>query len=428
LAYLDSNATNNVITSVSANGSLMIEPGCQGRSQVNKAPTCAYILPSTSGGGMSPIRITFSQATALAAKSWVYMAEFQPNLSGDIGLDNAGSCYQPSAASLVGPPFTSSAISDVTCEAVISAAANYAQIHVNAVSPPYDAGAYLPGGFLGFACAASNVVPTWKASSPTTAIAMGFSIGLNPDPSPSWEQTFIDFEGGSGGKAPSEATLRTSTHGWQAGHWDTSQVNTMVYATAANHPLQNPTGRLLGDGNDYAPDTGTLGVKITGAAPTAQRDYITYNWSYSNLTDMTVGAWYYTDLPAVGSDNDSLSIHGYGQQFASANCYGNAKFGRYIGLETPNGNGPPIRIKSKTWYWIQVHWRFDGFYFNHAITVRDEAGNLIGTSSHGPYSAPVDYPSYSNIGKANRSTMANGRIQYLDSIKISLVGDDPIGQ
>ena len=156
LAYLHSDATNNVIGSVSANGMLVKEPGCQGRSQVAVSPNCAYILPSTSGGGMSPITVHFSQTTAASSQSWVYIAEFHPNTSGYINLDNAGSFYQ-SARALVGPPFTASASSDVTCEAIISSDSNF--IQVNAVSPPYDANAYLPGAFLGFSCAASKFVP-----------------------------------------------------------------------------------------------------------------------------------------------------------------------------------------------------------------------------------------------------------------------------
>jgi len=203
----------------------------------------------------------------------------------------------------------------------------------------------------------------------------------------------------------------------------------MVYAAAASHPLQHATGRLLGDGINYASGTGTLGIKITGAAPTAQSDYISYSWSYSNLTDMTIGAWYYTDLPETsGSDNDCLSIHGFNNQFAAINCYGADGIGRYIRLETPAGNGPIIKISSRTWYWIQVHWHFDGTYFTHSVAVRDTTGNLIGTSTYGPYEAPADYPGYSNIGKRNRSSMANGKIQYLDSIKLSLVGEDRISQ
>ena len=187
LAYLHSEATNNVITSSSAIGKLVIEPGCQGRSQVAVSPTCAYILPSTSGGGMSPIRVHFSQTTAASSLSWVYMAEFHPNTRGYINLDNAGSFYQPSATTLVGPPFTASASSDVTCEAIISSGVDFIQI--SAVSPPYDLNAYLPGGFLGFSCGASKAVPTWTPASATAALAMGFSIGLNP--SPGKEETFI---------------------------------------------------------------------------------------------------------------------------------------------------------------------------------------------------------------------------------------------
>jgi hypothetical protein len=425
LGYLDSDWRTNGIASSSAIGRLVREPGCQGRSQVNVSPTCAYILPSTSGGGTSPITVTFSQRTTARSESWAYLAEFHTNTSGYINLDNTGSFFQPPSTRIVGPPFTASASSDVTCEAIISSGDNF--IHFNAVSPPYDLNSYFPGEFLGFSCGASKVVPRWTPASETAAIAMGLSIGLNP--SPGKEETFIDFEGGRDGAAPTEVTLRASTHGWQGGHWDTAHVKTMVYATAASHPLQHATGRLLGDGINYAGRTGTLGIKITGRAPTAQSDYIRYDWSSSNLTDMTIGAWYYTDLPAIaGSCNDCLSIHGFNNEFAAINCYGAAGVGRYIALETPAGNGPVIKISSSTWYWIQVHWHFDGTYFTHSVTVRDTIGNLIGTSTYGPYEGPADYPAFSDIGKSNNSPMAKGKIQYLDSIKLSLVGDDSIGQ
>jgi hypothetical protein len=350
------------------------------------------------------------------------MAEFHPNTAGNAVLDNAGSFYQPSAASQLGPPFTSSGESNVTCGAVMSSGSFF---YVGAASLPYDANAYLPGGRQGFSCATSSNVPIWKPASPTAVIAMGFSLALNP--SPGKEQSFIDFEGGQDGVAPTEATLRASTHGWQGGLWRTSNIKTMVFATAANHPLQNPAGRLFGDGINYASGAGTLGIKITGAAPTAQTDYISYSWSNSKLTDMSAGAWYYTDLSARDqSSNDCFSIHGAVQQFAAVNCYGGLT--RYIRLETPAGNGSIIKISSSTWYWIQIHWHFDGISFKHTVTVRDTGGTLIGTSSYGPFTALADYPAYLNVGKVNHSTMTNGRIQYLDSIKISLVGEDPIGQ
>jgi hypothetical protein len=424
LAYLNSDQQDNVISSVSASGTLVVEPGCHGRlAGSSRAPSCAYILPTTSGGGTSPITVNFSYATAPSSTSWAYLAEFQPNSTGAYAnLDSAGAYYQPSAATQPGPPFTSSASSDVVCEAITVSKF----VNVNAVSSPYDSNAYLPGIPQGFSCAISNAVPTWTPASSAAAIAMGFSIGMNP--SPGKEQTFIDFEGGTEGVAPTQATLMSSTHGWQGGYWDTSHVKTMVYSTAASQPLQNATGRLLGDGINYPSGAGTLGIKITGASPTAQSDAIKYSWTYSNLTDVSAGAWYYTNLSAGDlTSNDCLGIHGANGKFAAANCYGSST-SRFIALETPHGDGSRVKISPSTWYWIQIKWHFDGTYFTHTIKVFDTTGSVVGTSSVGPYIASADYPAYLDIGKGNSSVMTNGKIQYLDSIKISLVGDDPIGQ
>jgi len=366
--------------------------------------------------------VNFSQTTALSSKSWVYAAEFHPNNpNGSANVDNASALYQLPASTQAGPQFTSSASSDATCAAILSSSGG-----VTGVSSPYDSNAYLPGTAEGFSCATSNAEPTWTLGSSSAAIAMGFSVGMNP--APGKEQTFVDFEAGADGVAPTAATLRASTHGWQGGQWTTSNVNTMVYAAAASHPLQNSTGRLLGDGMNYSAGAGTLGIRVTGASPSNHVDSITYTWYRSNLMDMTAGAWYYTDLSATDKSLiDCFSIRGFGAQYAAANCYGNGS-SRYISLETTAGDGSHIKISPKTWYWIQIKWHFDGTYFTHTIKVFDTTGSLIGTSSVGPYSATADYPATINMGKNNPSVMTNGNIQYLDSIKISLVGDDLIGQ
>lgn len=386
----------------------------------------AYILPSTSTGGSGNPVITFTETPD--DSGFCYMFEIHPSANGSqIGLDIDGTNL-PAAncTSCMGNSWTDSATSDFCFVGQMGTSAF--NLYPTAVSSPYNTNAYYSTSPLsaGFSVAITNsgTAPTWTQPSGIPALSTQ-CFGWNPT-SAVW-QSFNDFEGGTTGAAPTAAVLAASEHGQQGGTWAVSVTGTDMAYSTTNMPLQQNTGRLYGDGANYASGAGSQGIVLTGTG-TAITDNLLYNVGYTNLASVTTSIWFCSDVAQTDTtNNDIFAIQGTGGAGDSAGALFQGTGSRYFVLEALSGNAPgSISYASGTgcgsggtgWVNIQINYNYSG---NHNMLVCDSTGAQVGST----LSAASEGNAYMDrviIGNINAQTLTSGKHYYWDSRKIDYTG------
>lgn len=387
---------------------------------VSLLPMCQYVLPSAALGNSQTVTINFASAIT----SSIYVQEWHPSANAaNVALDSDGGFVQTAAStSSLGPTFTASGTGNVTMQHVLV----FGSSAPTAVTAPYSTNEYLPYGAAG---AVSVAQPTWTITSAASATQqMSFSW----NPAPFSEELFQGFEGVSG-NTPTPATLQAEVTGWNGCQWGLAGTGgTFVYSTAANMPLANSTGRMA-DGTSVSAAQGTLGLASTYDGSTVGQGVLCKFGGASGipdpvLTKVTLGMWFYGDQPAAGAANDNVdgaTIHG-STDFAAFNYYATGG-SRFVGLETPEGNGSHANVPASTWLWVLITYQAGG---THNVSVYDcSSGSpptcplqLVVSSSHAAAATP-DYPYYFQIlGGLSADDPDSGTHNYFDSVKFSLTG------
>jgi hypothetical protein len=420
---------HNFVASVSAGGTLVkaIAASTGSGNQISVGHFIHYILPSTSTGGVSPIVVTFAN-NASSANGVCLLEEWAPSQNGaGVAIDN-DSAFVPSAAgtSNTNINLIQSGGNEVCFQQFLPSSL---PATVSAISSPYDTNAFFAssttgGGFSG--ALTGGVGPTWTSQA-TIPVLSAACFGWNTLPFST--QSFVDFESGTNGHAPTSTTLATDTHGWQGIHVHVTGSN-ILYDTSASMPLLNSTGRL-GDGASYAAGAGSLGVTYTGTG-TAINPHLTFGWGVNSSQTVVTAAVKFTSdvLDSDTSNVDCFSIHG-ATDFAAVNCYA-AGGHRYFGLETVSGNGPTHVVASPSTACgsigctivLQYQAGAGTVANTHTMWIYDQTGALLGTTSHASSTA-LDYPQYVNIGPAGNMVLTSGKHFKWDSLQVSLTSSVP---
>lgn len=359
LGALEPSEYDMTITGTSLGGSLQFDPGCNGIDAVALEPVCYYILPSTSTGGSTTPTVSFNQAGY--GNGYIYFIELHPSSNPNaVGLGNATTLQLNagiSTASPSGPNFNLLGTNDAFC-GIVNTGQGWTQ--VTAASSPFNSyflGPSQPG--MGFACTPAVPTgsgPTWTfGASQWGPVVAGVTFGWNVPGC--LDQSLVDWSGGTSGNVPAVADLFSSIHGWQGGKWSvTATGSDLLYQTAAKMPLIDPTGTFC-DGTSYAAGDGSLGIEAVGTSAN-EVDQVQYSWQDSNITNASLGFWYYESAPATDNSlNDCAGIGitdlaGVTDTF-TVNCYGNGS-SRYFRLETASGNSTEIYFQSGLWHFVQI--------------------------------------------------------------------------
>ena len=437
--------TGRIISSVSAGGKLITSKAVMGEQQSDFLPAAAYILPSTSTGGISPIVVTISQAVqANGGSSSCYLAEWQPSANpGGVALDNDGALAYASTNTPQGPSFQLSGKNDVLLQMYANANGFATPL---SVSPPYDALADLGSASYSTAVPESGNGPTWTL--PSTIGVSTFAMAFGWNPAPCSEQSFIDFAGGVDGARVTDAGLTSSTHGWQGGLWSIQTVGTteLSFSSVASKPLPAPTGRLCSDGNTYADAQENLGLALTLDGVATDSDVARYAWIYDPVGPVSVSFNIMLDMAQNDPSNvDCFALNsvkdGSAQTMMAVNCYGTGGT-RHLSTEDFTnctnssggpGNGANVDVKVGQWYTVQLQ-LIPGIgtgagnmsvYDYPGPLAGGVGGALIGTSNVSGCTTGLAY----GIGMGKGATsgpMTTGAHIYYDTIIIDLKGAFPI--
>jgi len=405
-----------LLTSTNAGGTLVKPVSCAVGAEVGPyQPSCGYILPSTSTGTSGTTLTTTMTQNCGSSQCQIYFAELYPSAApSNVALDGVGALYNAASTSIVGPSFTFSGTGDAVFQGEATSGTG-----PSSVTSPYNTNAYLAAREgLSVAIPSNGTTPTWTIGSSTPATAIAMAFGWNT--TACVENSFQDFEGGVSGNSVTVPLLHASQHGWNGGVW--TITGAPKYSSTQAHGLTNAT-RLCGDGVTYSSGAGTLGLSVTGTG-SAVADGLTYSFGISMIPSMTLGFWYYNSLAANDTsliDCGSITAGAGGQDYSSANCYGDGAT-RYVVIETNGGGGSHVNMPSVGWYFIEVDYNAGG---THAVKLYDSTHSLIGTSTHA--ATGTYYPTLFNIGHNNASSITNGAVVYWDSATLSLTGQTPIG-
>lgn len=415
------------ISSVSAGGTLLQAYSTQSTTG-GFMGACAYVLPSSSSGGASPITITFPVTSGTTC--YVWLAELHPSANGaNVGLDNDGVGFQSSVSSAVGGPFTLSGTNDGIAQSYVGAA-SFAKASV--VTAPYAANVHWAAGppsFSAFTVAVnpgSGTWPTWTMSgsdSPTTsALALGWNVTACKD------DGFYDFEGGISGNTVVAATLNSSGHGWLGGLW--SLVGTTIWQTGASMPLLNASPRLCGDGVTYSSGAGTLGLRQTGnGASVANNITLTSVPSGGALGIKTFSESINFKSSLTAADVTNMDVFYVKASGGAVNWmwHGNGT-NRFMQLEcndTSTTSAQTITISSNTEYTLMI--LFDSAGGTHKGRVYDTSGTQIGSEATCSASAG-NLVQGVVIGNVGAQVMTNGATNDFDSLKFDGAGTWPLTQ
>ena len=322
--------------SISEGGSLIEAASCVG-PYFNHL---AYVLPANSTSVNGPITVNFSTPTA----AYIKFYEFSPSNNGDaVDLDNCNSLVNGVGTSISGPGFTFSAANDAAVQMLLDDG-----VTATGVSSPYNGSEELAANDS-WAASTDPVAGLGAIWTQPTAAAWTMAAAFGWYPALSLNQGFNDFECGGVGNHPAATDLTACMHGWQGLSWDTSGVVLMHYTHEASMPLLNPTGRLYGDGNSYAPGRGSQGLSIRSDGTTETDKIVGFfsnqqsTLSSSDQPLITVAIKYNDNLPATDpSFIDCFAVHGH-IDYAATNCDG-AEGTRYFRLETGEGAGAHINV------------------------------------------------------------------------------------
>lgn len=346
----NSGFVNNSIASISAGGTLVLEPaGSTGLNNTAAGPNTAqmlyHILPGTNTGGTSPIVITFRLA-ASGSGGLCELQEWHPSANGAgvaLDIDSAYSSGIAASGSNANIAVTESGTNDVCFAMFVPSSTTGTAI---AVTPPFSSH-YLystsanSGAFAG--AVSSGGAETWTSSDSSQPLLTKECFGWNVTPSA--PQGFYDFEVGSGnqGMLPTTALLTPAAHGFQGGMWAVTGSANMIFDAAASMPLRNSTG-LLADGTTSAANAGSMGFTITGAGAAMPTTKLQYTWhTHTPVMQMTAAIKWTSDVADNDTSNiDCFSIHG-ATDFANVNCYETLSH-RYLRIETPQGNGANFNV------------------------------------------------------------------------------------
>lgn len=416
----------NPIASVNVGGTLVKSVATIGTQGSDTNAGISMIYPSTNTGVAGTtvnITLTGTPGNGTGCDYREYHPSANPN---NVGLDcDMAIGYLSSGSPVAGPGCTTSSTSPVVVQMFMSQN-GFPSPSTPFVSSPYDTLVNHPS-FMGFSSAlTAGTAPSWTLNASTDGIGtFGVAIGYNP--TAGLHQGFNDFEQTSG--TVTAAQITSSQHGAVPCTWSIP-AGSFTSSASASMPLLNSSGRLYGDGVNYASGQGTLGVRLTGSGSSVS-NYMTCNMT-GGVPVMSASANFKSSLAANDTSGpDNFYIQG---STAALNFmfHGNGT-NRFVQLEcndTSTTSAGTVTITPNTEYTLML--LFDSTHSGvgvggHKARVYNTSGVLQG-SEMSCDSLSTNRATGIAIGNIGAQTITNAATEDFDSPKWDWTGTWPLVQ